>query len=160
MGDGTVRWATGDDVDELTRLRGVMFASMDIEVHDDVRATVRQALLDGIDDGSFFAAVVDGDGGRLVACGVGMVSQRVPGPGNPSGRYGYVQSMVTEEAHRGRGLARAVLEALLARFTDDGVVRVDLHATDMGAPLYRSLGFTEGAQPELRWSSVARNACE
>ena len=161
MGDVTVRWATIDDLDELVRLRRVMFASMAIEVPGEVEAAVRAVLAETLPSGELFAAVVEGDDpGRLVACGVGMTAQRIPGPNNLSGRYGYVQSMVTDEQHRGQGLARAVLEALMDRFEALDVVRVDLHATDLGEPLYRSMGFTEGQQPELRWSSVARNACE
>lgn len=161
MGAVTVRWAGLDDVPELVRLRRVMFESMDIAGADGADAAMADVLAEGFATGAFFAAVVDGhEPGTLAACGIGMVSQRVPGPHNPSGRYGYVQSMVTDEAHRGRGLARAVLEQLMARFAADGVVRVDLHATPSGEPLYRSMGFTEGRQPELRWSGVPRNACE
>jgi GNAT superfamily N-acetyltransferase len=163
MGAKTVRWATPADVPELLRLRLVMFESMGVEVDRAAHDAVKAVLEPGLRDGSFFAAVIEGDtggGGYLAACGVGMVAQRLPGPNNHSGRYGHVQSMVTDERHRRQGLARAVLEALMDRFRADGVVRVDLHATPMGAPLYRSLGFTDGPQPELRWSGVARNACE
>ena len=161
MGDVTVRWATVDDVEGLVRLRRVMFDAMAIDVPDDAEQAMRSTIAAGLATSDLFAAVVDDEGtGRVVACGVGMISQRIAGPHNLSGRYGYVQSMVTDEAYRGRGLARAVLELLMARFAADGVVRVDLHATELGAPLYRSMGFTEGAQPELRWSGVARNACE
>jgi ribosomal protein S18 acetylase RimI-like enzyme len=160
MGGVTVRWATEDDVEELVRLRRLMFDAMAIDVPDEAEAAMRDTITAGLRSGELFAAVVDDGAGRLAACGVGMTSQRIAGPHNLSGRYGYVQSMVTEEAHRSRGLARAVLEALMARFTADGVVRVDLHATELGEPLYRSIGFTEGAQPELRWSSAPRNACE
>jgi ribosomal protein S18 acetylase RimI-like enzyme len=161
MGDVTVRWAGVDDVAELVRLRGVMFDSMAIAGVAEADRAMAEVLAEGLVSGTFFAAVVDGDEpGRLAACGVGMTAQRIPGPHNPSGRYGYVQSMVTDEAHRGRGFARAVLELLMTRFAADGVVRVDLHATDLGARLYRSMGFTEGPQPELRWSGVPRNACE
>ena len=161
MGADATRWAGVDDVAELVRLRRVMFESMGIEVGGDTDASVAAVLAEGIADGSVFVAVVDGDEpGRLAACGAGMVHRRIPGPGNPSGRFGYVQSMVTDERHRGRGLGRAVLEALMRRFAELGVVKVDLHATAMGAPLYRSIGFTEGPQPELRWSGVPRNACE
>lgn len=161
MGEVTVRWAGVDDVPELVRLRRVMFESMAIEGTDEADVAMAVVLADGFASGAFFAAVVDGDAaGTLAACGIGMTSQRVPGPHNPTGRYGYVQSMVTDEAHRGRGFARAVLEQLMARFAADGVVRVDLHATPSGEALYRSMGFTEGQQPELRWSGVPRNACE
>jgi GNAT superfamily N-acetyltransferase len=59
--------------------------------------------------------------------------------------------MVTDERARRRGLARLVLLALLDRFVAEGVTRVDLHASAMGAPLYESEGFRPGVQPELRW---------
>ena len=31
------------------------------------------------------------------------------------------------------------------------VTAVDLHASKMGEPLYRSVGFTDPTEPELRW---------
>jgi ribosomal protein S18 acetylase RimI-like enzyme len=161
MGEVTVRWAGCEDVAELVRLRRVMFESMAIEGSDEADVAMAEVLADGFASGAFFAAVVDGEQpGTLAACGIGMTAQRVPGPHNPTGRYGYVQSMVTDEAHRRRGFGRAVLAQLMARFAADGIVRVDLHATPSGEPLYRSMGFAEGQQPELRWSGVPRNACE
>jgi len=67
-------------------------------------ASCAELLEAGVADGSFGAFVVDDpDGGGLVACGVGMIAQRLPGPGNASGRYGYVQSMATDPDHRRRG---------------------------------------------------------
>ena len=161
MGSRTVRWATSGDIPELVRLRRVMFESMALDVPPSAEEAMAAVLTTGLLDGTLFAAVVDGDGpGELAACGIGMTAQRVPGPHILSGRYGYVQSMVTDERHRRRGLARGVLELLMARFAELGVTRVDLHATDMGAPLYRSMGFGEGSQPELRWSALPKNACE
>jgi GNAT superfamily N-acetyltransferase len=59
--------------------------------------------------------------------------------------------MVTDDDHRREGLARLVFEALMAWFAELGVTRVDLHASAMGEPLYRQLGFTENREPELRW---------
>jgi ribosomal protein S18 acetylase RimI-like enzyme len=150
MAGSRVRWATTDDLSELVRLRRVMFESLEMGVtaeDDDAMASV---LGTGLVTGEFFAAVVDGDG-FLAACGIGMTARRVPGPGNPSGRYGYIQSMVTDERARRQGLARDVLGALLDRFAAEGVTRVDLHASTMGAPLYLSAGFRPGVQPELRW---------
>ena len=64
------------------------------------------------------AVVVDGPvGDGLAACGVGMVGQRLPSPGCVDGRYGYIQSMCTDERHRRQGLARTVFVA------PDAVVR-------------------------------------
>ena len=150
MAEDRVRWATADDVEELVRLRRVMFESLGTAVTSDDDDAAANVLADGLVDGDLFAAVVDGDG-FLAACGIGMTARRVPGPGNPSGRYGYIQSMVTDERARRRGLARLVLAALLDRFVADGVTRVDLHASRMGESLYLSEGFRPGVQPELRW---------
>lgn len=153
--EATVRWAVEADVDELVRLRAVMFESlsMDVTAADDDAA--RAVLGPALTSGEFFAAVVDGvadDGSHfLAACGIGMQARRVPSPGHPDGRYGYIQSMVTDERSRRQGLARAVLRALLDRFAAEGITRVDLHASAMGEPLYRSEGFRLGAQPELRY---------
>lgn len=146
------RRATTDDIPELVRLRQVMMDSVWSEPPaDDWRVTCVAILQQALADGSMCAVVVDSPDGGLAACGVGMVAQRLPGPGCASGRYGYVQSMCTDEAWRRKGLARAVVEGLMAWFAEQGVVRVDLHASSMGEPLYRSLGFTDPREPELRW---------
>jgi GNAT superfamily N-acetyltransferase len=76
--------------------------------------------------------------------------QRLPGPSTPSGRWGYVQWMVTDPDYRRRGLARAVFAAILGWLEERGVTNVELHATVSGEPLYRSFGFTDAFSPELR----------
>ncbi|MFF2810810.1 GNAT family N-acetyltransferase [Streptomyces sp. NPDC058000] len=60
---------------------------------------------------------------------------------------GFVFNVCTDPRYRGRGYARATTEALLGRFAQQGIGRVDLHATDAAVPLYRSLGFTEHSTP-------------
>ena len=80
----------------------------------------------------------------------GTVAHRLPGPRNRGGRAGYVQYVCTEAKHRGRGLGRAVMEALVDWYRANGVGVVELHATADGEPLYRSMGFDEGDNPALR----------
>ena len=137
-----LRRATPDDIDDLVRLRRVMFDAMDVD-HSDPRwaATCAAVLRAGL--GGHMEAFVVEDEGRVVAGGVGMVEQRLPGPGNPSGLHGYVQSMATDPDARGRGYARAVFAALMDWFEGRGVTSVALHATPYGEPIYRSFGFTE-----------------
>lgn len=58
-----------------------------------------------------------------------------------------------EPDHRGRGIARQLTEAAIAWCKDRGCVRVRLHASAMGRPLYESLGFgpaTEMMRLDLR----------
>jgi len=147
-----VRWADVGDVDELIRLRAVMYAGMG-ELHEDDgwRAVVAEQLKAGLPDGRYFAAVVDAPDGEagLATCGVGMVWHRLAGPGDHTGLLGYIMSMATDPRWRGRGYARAVFARLMQRFTADGVTRVSLHASVYGLPLYRSFGFRESAYPEL-----------
>lgn len=89
------------------------------------------------------AFVVDAPEGGLAACAVGTVERRLPAPAHPAGLFGFVFNVCTDQAHRGRGHARATTEALLAWFAERGVTRVDLHASPEAERLYRRLGFAE-----------------
>ena len=138
-----LRRATPDDVDDLVRLRRVMFDAMGVDhTSPEWAARCAEVLRTELASGSMVGYVVEEDG-RVVANGVGMVAQRLPGPGNPTGRHGYVQSMATDEHARGNGYARAIFAALMEWFEENGVTSVTLHATQFGEPLYRSFGFTE-----------------
>lgn len=145
------RWATVEDVDELVRLREVMLDGMGRGGDPSWRPVVAEQLRVGLPGDRYFAAAVDDPGGGgLVGGGVGMVWERLAGVGD-DGRFGYVQSMATNPAWRSRGVARAVMAFLLDGFRARGVHKVGLHYTAAGEPLYRSLGFVEPSQPELRW---------
>jgi GNAT superfamily N-acetyltransferase len=53
----------------------------------------------------------------------------------------YVLNVYTEPAHRRHGLARRLMEEMLAWCRERAVARVVLHASDDGAARYESLGF-------------------
>jgi GNAT superfamily N-acetyltransferase len=152
-----VRLATVDDVEELVRLRARMFELLGEPADDGDRRGWRAAcatvLAEGIASATIAAAVAEAPARprHLVASGAVSVWQRLPGPQTPHGRYGYIASMVTEPRWQRRGLARRILETLLAWCDDNGIAKVDLHASPDGVQLYRSLGFTDrpGAFPEL-----------
>jgi GNAT superfamily N-acetyltransferase len=128
----------------VVRLGRLMFESMGTDSSDPGwqaagERHVRERL--GVDLAVY---VADGPHGRLVASAAGTVSQRLPTPNNPSALVGYIQWVCTEADWRGKGLGRAVMEALLAWYDGEEVAVVELHATPVGEPLYRSLGFNEG----------------
>lgn len=148
-----IRPAVPADATELVRLRRLMFLAMN--GHDapgswerDAEAMARR-LLTGPDPrlGAFVVAGEEGGAPHLAACAVGTVEERLPAPGHPSGRFGFVFNVCTDPRYRGRGYARATTEALLDWFAARGVTRVDLHATSGAEPLYRNLGFTEHSTP-------------
>lgn len=90
--------------------------------------------------------------GVLAACGAGTTALRLPGPRNLGAQVGYLQWVSTGPRWRRRGLARAVMSALVEGFRDQGVGAVELHATAQADSLYRSLGFSQGHSPGLRLS--------
>ena len=61
-----------------------------------------------------------------------------------------MSSVFVVPAHRGRGLARAVVTAGLRWLSEKGAEVVDLHATPDAERLYRSLGFSEANSLALR----------
>lgn len=142
-----VRRASVEDAWELTRLRRVMLKNFQ-DIHDDLweyacKDAFEQALADP--DGMIQAFVVDaGDfPGKLAACSVGLIEQRLPSPDNHSGLIGYIQSVSTDPDYRRRGYARAAVEATLEWLDSCGVPKTELTASSMGDDLYRDLGFSD-----------------
>ncbi|MEV7597760.1 GNAT family N-acetyltransferase [Kitasatospora sp. NPDC089797] len=148
-----VRPAVPADAPELVRLRNLMFEAMPsmaaLAGPGPWQATAEQILRERLavpaEDLTMPVFVVDAPGrpGRLAACAVGTLEQRLPGPGSPDGRFGSVFNICTDPDHRLRGYARACTEALLAWFDERRAGRIDLHASSGGEALYRSLGFGE-----------------
>jgi GNAT superfamily N-acetyltransferase len=144
----SVRRATGDDAGELTRLRAVMMTAMGTDpsslATEVWRAGTAAHFRERLEDVERFAAfVAEAEGPGLVGCAVGWLDRHLPSPTNPTGDVGYVANMSTEPEWRGQGCGRATLTALLDWMRSRGVPRVDLHATEAGEPLYRSLGFAD-----------------
>jgi len=100
----------------------------------------------------------DLSGGRLtllVACDsagtvVGCV-QLVPSPKQNARHRAEVRKLLVHSAHRRRGIARRLMEALCATARDQGrvVLQLDTLAGDVGEPFYRSTGWTQaGVLPD------------
>lgn len=152
-----VRPAAPDDAHELMRLRTVMLSALSgtASVPGPWQATGVRILREQL--GTTLTAFVVDDpdvDGRLAACVVGAVDQRLPGPRNPTGRVGYVFNVATDPRCRRRGYSRACLQALLRCYDEQGIVTVDLRASADGEPLYTALGFQRTADPSMRRASV------
>ncbi|GAA2104585.1 hypothetical protein GCM10009759_40890 [Kitasatospora saccharophila] len=151
----TARPAVPADAEELVELRSLMFEAM----HGEARAgSWRRPAADLLvrrlaePERRLQAYVVDDPErpGRLLSCAVGTLEQRLPAPGHPDGLFGFVFNVCTRPERRGHGHARACLAALLGWFDARGATRVDLHATEDGQALYRSLGFRGHSTPLSR----------
>jgi GNAT superfamily N-acetyltransferase len=65
-------------------------------------------------------------------------------------------NVYTEPGSRRRGIARALMQAMMEWARAEGFDRLLLHASDNGRPLYRSLGFAP--TNEMRWSIDSRRS--
>ncbi len=68
----------------------------------------------------------------------------IPWPGNPSDRLQkrvFILNVFTEPEFRRRGIARAVVSAMVDWCRAQGFHSVRLAASEAGRPLYQSLGF-------------------
>jgi GNAT superfamily N-acetyltransferase len=146
-----VRAATADDAGEVVRLAALMYASMGLDVSDPAWiAAAEDAARSRLGDELAVFVVDHPTEPRLIASGAGTIATRLPAPNNHTARVGYVQWIATEPEFRRRGLARQIMEALLAWYEQQGVTAVELHATTDGEPLYRSLGFGDEGARALR----------
>lgn len=84
-----------------------------------------------------------GANGRTEVGAVGTLAlwERPPYPGNPAGLDAYLLNMYTLPAYRGRGAARAIVQAVVHTARERGVGKVVLHATEAGRPIYAEAGF-------------------
>jgi GNAT superfamily N-acetyltransferase len=60
------------------------------------------------------------------------------------GLEGLVLNVYVDQAHRRQGVARRLMETLIRWAPGAGIVRLVLHASPDGRPLYESLGFRAG----------------
>ena len=158
-----LRAATVADVPTLAYQRRAMFEALGQlsgSAADKLEATVRHYLAEAMPAGVFVAWLADDVSAErpVAVAGGGMqLRELVPRPGYGKGeREGLILSMWTEPAHRRRGLASRVLEAILAWSATNGLRRLTLHASDAGRPLYARYGFTP--TNEMRLERVGKDA--
>ena len=138
-----IRPAVAADLPTVLEHRKKMFEGMgytDGVALDAVNASSAPLLGRGLTDGSYrgwFAV-----SGETVVAGGGIVILDFQAhPIDPRPRRAFVVNMYTEPAHRRRGLARRLMETMIAWAREAGHATLYLHASDEGRGLYESLGF-------------------
>lgn len=148
----TIREATLDDIPEIVRQRRRMYEDMR---YTDVASLERSATLNSaylqkaIAEGSFRSWLAC-SGRRAVAGGAVLV---VPWPAHPYDlecRRATILNVYTEPEYRRRGIARRLMETMIAWCRQEGLARVNLHASEHGRRLYESLGFELSNEMRLK----------
>lgn len=108
-------------------------------------------------DGSCRAWLAE-TGGRIVGGGAVHILPWIPGYLDPSPCRAYVHGVYTEPGFRRRGVARGIMEAILAWCRESGFRSVTLHASDAGTHVYRAMGFTPTNEMRFVLDSESRHA--
>jgi GNAT superfamily N-acetyltransferase len=95
-------------------------------------------------------------GATAVAGGFMWLQPRYPSPHFPQEETPWVFSMYTKPAHRRQGLAARIVATFAAEVRREGYTRVELAASEMGRPVYASLGFQSTDHMRLRWDTESK----
>lgn len=132
---------------DLTRIcdhRQEMFREAGKTDHDLARMASPFAvwLQPRLADGRYFGFMAEMENGETIG-GVGLMEiDWPPHPAHPEDfRRGYVLNVFVEPPYRGRGIARALMEASEKAFQERGVTYAILHSTDAGRPCYEKMNW-------------------
>jgi len=139
----TIREAAIDDIAEIVRLRRSMYEDMrynDAAALQAMSTLTSDYLSIAIPEGSLRAWLAS-DSDRVIAGGAVLVT---PGPAHPYDlecRRATILNVYTDPGYRRLGIARQLMETMIAWCKDNRFTRVTLHASEDGRHLYESLGF-------------------
>jgi GNAT superfamily N-acetyltransferase len=146
----TFRRAIAADVPALASLR----LEMDAERHQipldhaEYLAAFESAERVEIERGRHVAWIAEADG-AMVAAVLLIVSTMPPNFTDRRRKRGFVSSVYCQPAYRRRGITRRLMEMLIEYARERKIQRLVLWASDMGRPLYESLGFRDSRGMEL-----------
>lgn len=81
--------------------------------------------------------------GMIVGCGGVCLYKEMPSPDNGNGGCAYLMNIYTRPEHRGKGIAKEVVNWLIAEAKARGYEKIFLETSHIGRPLYESLGFRD-----------------
>ncbi|MDB5359111.1 MAG: acetyltransferase [Rhodospirillales bacterium] len=142
-----VRRAVPADSGALTRLRldFVSASHPDRPIPDDFVDATRRFFGTHLAGSSPIAFWVAEEQGRIIAHAALILFQKLPNLQNPGGLEGYVSNVLTLAAHRRRGIAAGLLDAVKADARERGIGRLWLFTSEDGEPLYARAGFERAA---------------
>lgn len=150
-----IRLATIGDAAALTQLRMALFVEGgELGSADDDPELARQtadAFAHSLTQQEMLHWVCERQG-RVVAAASLALLTRLPYPGNGAGREGYLHNVYVQPVYRRRGIARSLVQTILHQASMLELGRVWMHASPMGAQLYRELGFAPNGH-YLDWSA-------
>jgi GNAT superfamily N-acetyltransferase len=150
--DIQIRVASPADIPEILRQRRAMYEDMhynDSNALDVMAKLSGDYLKEAIAEGSFRSWLAF-DRDLAVAGGAVIVSPWPAHPYDLECRRATILNVYTDPAYRRRGLARLLMQTMIAWCKQEGFARVTLHASEDGRHLYESLGFEASNEMRLK----------
>ena len=147
----TIREGTVADIGEIARQRRRMCEDMnynDAAVLSTMTALTADYLNKAIPEGSFRSWLVC-DAGRVVGGGAVVIRPWPSHAYDLACRRATILNVYTDPEYRRRGVARQIMETIIAWCRQQGFARVTLHASEHGRHLYESLGFVDSNEMRL-----------
>ena len=133
--------------------------SSDIEILMDIRLEMLR-VVNGLEENASFDKVLvessreyflNGDqttvfameGGKIAGCATLSYMNLMPTFDHPTGKRAHLMNVYTRKEFRRRGVGSLMVNFLIEEAKSRGVTEISLDATEMGHPLYKSLGFNE-----------------
>jgi len=155
MHEARIRPAKLRDLEVLIRHRRMMWWEIgrrEESALEVMEVAARQYFVSALADGSYRGFLAE-DGSGAVVGGGGIVISAWPGVlGQRQPRRAMILNLYVERAHRRKGIAQALMEAMIAWCREKEFAYVSLHASAQGRGLYEKLGFkpTDEMRLELR----------
>jgi GNAT superfamily N-acetyltransferase len=148
----SIREASVNDIPEILRQRRRMYEDMDY--NDPTALDTMVSLSSGylaaaMADGSFRAWLAT-HADRVIGGGAVVISPWPAHPYDLECRRATILNVYTDSEYRRRGVARKLLQTIIAWCQREGFARVTLHASDDGRHLYESLGFEASNEMSLK----------
>jgi GNAT superfamily N-acetyltransferase len=140
------------DLDLICRHRREMFtdSGRPASVLDAMAAPFRAWLAPRLSSGAYFGWIAQAAGEPIAGLGMQVIDW-APHPNHPAqDRRGYILNVFVEPAHRGRGVATALMTLAADEGRRRGLDYLALHATEKGRPLYQKLGWSQGKEMGLK----------
>lgn len=147
-----IRAATDQDVSVLVRHRRMMWRDMgrrDESALELMEQAAREYFPSAVRNGSYRGFLAMNESGQVIGGG-GIVISAWPGSlGQHEPKRAMILNVYVEPKYRRRGIARDLMKTMIAWCKDNGFLKVGLHASDEGRPLYESLGFKPTNEMQL-----------
>ena len=146
------------DIDLLVQLR-LDYLKEDYQEYDEKEmAEIERQLPDYYHRhlGKDLFCYVAREGEDIVSCALLLVVEKPMNPSFINGKTGTVFNVYTKPSFRKKGYAKRVMSDLLADAEEMKLCVIDLKSTEMGYPLYASLGFKDAQSHyhEMKWTNI------